>query len=633
MARSIRAAGGRTGMIIHNAYGYGLFTGGLGVHYGAEQLGCTVVPISGGMTERQVQLINDFRPDIITVTPSYMLAILDEFKRRGLDPRKSSLKFGIFGAEPWTNAMRAEIEDAFDMDATDIYGLSEVIGPGVAQECVETKDGLHIWEDHFYPEVIDPETGEVLPDGEKGELVFTSLTKEGFPVIRYRTRDLTRLLPGTARPGMRRMEKVTGRSDDMIILRGVNVFPTQIEEVLLATDWCGGHFIIELTREGRMDEMADPRRSAPRALGRQRARRNMPRRSSDLHQEHHRHHRRRSGSSRRTRWNARSARPSVFTTSGRKGNSCPREPGKPGDPDMTAPPKPVAVEARCVRLNAKAENAAALAPAVERHTLSRAANEVLIEVKAAAVNPSDVKAATGLMPYAVFPRTSGRDYAGVVIDGPSGTIGREVFGSSGDLGIRRDGTHATHLAVEAEATVEKPKGMSWEEAAGIGVPFVTAMEGFRRAGIPKPGETVLVMGVTGKVGQAAVQIATWHGARAIGVTRKAEAYEGHANSPVEVIDASATDVAARARELTGGKGVDIVFNTVGDPYFQAAHKSLALARPPDPDRRDRPHRAVQHPGILSRPAHLCRHRYARVCRRSRPAMSCASSHPALPAGS
>src|ERR1700761_8475470 len=231
MARSIRAAGGRTGMIIHNAYGYGLFTGGLGAHYGAEQLGCTVVPVSGGMTERQVQLINDFKPDIITVTPSYMLAILDEFKRQGLDPRQSSIRFGIFGAEPWTNAMRAEIEAAFGMDATDIYGLSEVIGPGVAQECVETKDGLHIWEDHFYPEVIDPETGKVLPDGEKGELVFTSLTKEAFPIIRYRTRDLTRLLPGTARPGMRRMEKVTGRSDDMIILRGVNVFPTQIEEV------------------------------------------------------------------------------------------------------------------------------------------------------------------------------------------------------------------------------------------------------------------------------------------------------------------------------------------------------------------------------------------------------------------
>jgi phenylacetate-CoA ligase len=255
MARSIRAAGGRSGMIMHNAYGYGLFTGGLGAHYGAERLGCTVVPVSGGMTERQVHLINDFKPDIITVTPSYMLAILDEFKKQRLEPRKSSLKFGIFGAEPWTNAMRAEIEQAFDMDATDIYGLSEVIGPGVAQECVETKDGLHIWEDHFYPEVVDPETGASLPDGEKGELVFTSLTKQAFPIIRYRTRDLTRLLPGTARPGMRRMEKVTGRSDDMIILRGVNVFPTQIEEALLATDWCGGHFIIELTREGRMDEM------------------------------------------------------------------------------------------------------------------------------------------------------------------------------------------------------------------------------------------------------------------------------------------------------------------------------------------------------------------------------------------
>src|SRR6266403_339354 len=237
MARAIRGAGGR------------------GAHYGAERLGCTVVPVSGGMTERQVQLINDFKPDIITVTPSYMLAISDEFKRQGLDPRQCSLKIGIFGAEPWTNAMRAEIEQTFDMDATDIYGLSEVIGPGVAQECIETKDGLHIWEDHFYPEVIDPETGAVLPDGERGELVFTSLTKQAFPIIRYRTRDLTRLLPGTARPGMRRMEKVTGRSDDMIILRGVNVFPTQIEEALLATDWCGGHFIIELTREGRMDEM------------------------------------------------------------------------------------------------------------------------------------------------------------------------------------------------------------------------------------------------------------------------------------------------------------------------------------------------------------------------------------------
>ncbi|MGY8661847.1 zinc-binding alcohol dehydrogenase family protein [Bradyrhizobium sp. UFLA05-109] len=234
------------------------------------------------------------------------------------------------------------------------------------------------------------------------------------------------------------------------------------------------------------------------------------------------------------------------------------------------------VEARCVRLNAKAENAAALEPFVEHHRLDRGAHDVLIEVKAAAVNPSDVKAATGLMPYAVFPRTPGRDYAGVVIDGPAGTIGREVFGSSGDLGIRRDGTHATHLVVELEAVVEKPGALSWEEAAGIGVPFVTAMEGFRRAGLPKQGETVLVMGVNGKVGQAAVQIATWQGARAIGVVRKAEAYEGHSNAPVEVVDASAIDVAARVREVTAGKGADVVFNTVGDPYFQAAHKSLAL---------------------------------------------------------
>src|SRR5450432_4158052 len=248
MARSIRAAGGRRGMILHNAYGHGLFTGGLGAHYGAEKLGCTVVPVSGGMTERQVQLINDFRPDIITVTPSYMLAISDEFKRQGLDPRKSSLKFGIFGAEPWTNAMRAEIEAAFEMDATDIYGLSEVIGPGVAQECVESKDGLHIWEDHFYPEIIDPASGAVLPDGDKGELVFTSLSKEGMPVIRYRTRDLTRLLPGTAR-SMRRIEKVTGRSDDMMIIRGVNVFPTQIEELILKDDRLAPHFQIELRRE------------------------------------------------------------------------------------------------------------------------------------------------------------------------------------------------------------------------------------------------------------------------------------------------------------------------------------------------------------------------------------------------
>jgi NADPH2:quinone reductase len=237
---------------------------------------------------------------------------------------------------------------------------------------------------------------------------------------------------------------------------------------------------------------------------------------------------------------------------------------------------PVIVEARCVRLLAKADDPASLAPAVERRALSRAANEVLIEIAAAAVNPSDVKAATGLMAYAVFPRTPGRDYAGVVIDGPSGWIGREVFGSSGDLGIRRDGTHATHLAVEADAVVEKPKNLSWDEAAGIGVPFVTAMEGFRRAGMPNKDETVLVMGVNGKVGQAATQIASWHGARVIGVVRRSEPYEGHANSRVDVIDASATDVATRIRELTDGKGADIVFNTVGDPYFQAAHQSLAL---------------------------------------------------------
>lgn len=253
-ARSIRASGGRAGDIVHVAYGYGLFTGGLGAHYGAERLGCTVVPISGGMTERQVTLITDFRPRIIMVTPSYMLSILDEFRRQGIDPRESSLAVGIFGAEPWTNAMRREIEDAFDMHAVDIYGLSEVMGPGVANECVETKDGLHIWEDHFYPEIINPETGQPVADGEMGELVFTTLTKQGLPIIRYRTRDLTRLLPGTAR-SMRRMEKITGRSDDMIILRGVNVFPTQIEEQILKCAGLAPHFQIELVREGRMDEM------------------------------------------------------------------------------------------------------------------------------------------------------------------------------------------------------------------------------------------------------------------------------------------------------------------------------------------------------------------------------------------
>jgi len=255
MARSIRAAGGRPGMMVHVAYGYGLFTGGLGAHGGAEKLGCAVVPVSGGMTERQVQLITDFKPEIIMVTPSYMLALLDGFQAAGIDARTCSLRYGIFGAEPWTNALRGEIEGSFGLDATDIYGLSEVLGPGVAQECVETKDGLHIWEDHFYPEIIDPETGEVLPEGEKGELVFTSLSKQAFPIIRYRTRDLTRLLPGTARPGMRRMEKITGRSDDMIILRGVNLFPTQVEELLLAAEWSAGHFQLELTRPGRMDEL------------------------------------------------------------------------------------------------------------------------------------------------------------------------------------------------------------------------------------------------------------------------------------------------------------------------------------------------------------------------------------------
>ena len=254
VARCMRASGLRRGDVLHNAYGYGLFTGGLGVHGGAEKLGLTVVPVSGGMTQRQVRLIEDFGAAGITVTPSYALSILDEYAAQGRDPRKSPLKVGIFGAEPWTNAMRREIEEAFDMHAVDIYGLSEVIGPGVANECVETKDGLHIWEDHFYPEVINPDTGEVLPDGELGELVFTSLTKEGFPIIRYRTRDLTRLLPGTAR-SMRRMEKITGRSDDMIILRGVNVFPSQIEEQLMTVPALAPHFQIELTRPDRMDEM------------------------------------------------------------------------------------------------------------------------------------------------------------------------------------------------------------------------------------------------------------------------------------------------------------------------------------------------------------------------------------------
>ncbi len=254
VARSIRAAGGRAGDVLHNAYGYGLFTGGLGAHAGAEKLGCTVVPVSGGMTERQVQLIQDFRPDLIMVTPSYMLAILDEMERQGVDPRATSLKVGIFGAEPWTNDMRREMEARTDMHAVDIYGLSEVIGPGVASECVETKDGLHVWEDHFYPEIVDPITGDVLPDGEVGELVLTSLTKQAMPILRYRTRDLTRLLPGTART-MRRIEKITGRSDDMIILRGVNLFPTQVEELILNLAPLSPHFQCVLHRSGTLDSM------------------------------------------------------------------------------------------------------------------------------------------------------------------------------------------------------------------------------------------------------------------------------------------------------------------------------------------------------------------------------------------
>ncbi|MCV6584273.1 MAG: phenylacetate--CoA ligase [Marinibacterium sp.] len=254
LARSLRASGLRAGDVIHNAYGYGLFTGGLGAHYGIEKLGATVVPMGGGQTEKQVSLITDFQPTGIMVTPSYMLNILEAFHKAGLDPRASSLQVGVFGAEPWTNSMRAEVEAAFDMHAIDIYGLSEIMGPGVANECVETKDGLHIWEDHFYPEIINPETGEVVEDGQEGELVFTTLTKDGMPMIRYRTRDLTRLMPGTAR-SMRRMEKITGRSDDMIILRGVNVFPTQIEEQVMATGGLAPYFQIELYSAGRMDAM------------------------------------------------------------------------------------------------------------------------------------------------------------------------------------------------------------------------------------------------------------------------------------------------------------------------------------------------------------------------------------------
>jgi phenylacetate-CoA ligase len=254
MARSIRAAGARPGDIVHVAYGYGLFTGGLGAHYGAEKLGCTVVPMSGGQTEKQVQLIVDFQPDVIMVTPSYMLNICEEFLRQGIDPRTCSLQVGIFGAEPWTEAMRTEIEQRVDMDAIDLYGLSEVIGPGVACECLEAKDGAVIWEDHFFPEIVDPETGAVLPDGEVGELVFTSLTKEALPVIRYRTRDRTRLLPPTAR-SMRRMAKVMGRTDDMLIIRGVNVFPSQIEELIVGQVHLAPHYLLEVRREGALDRL------------------------------------------------------------------------------------------------------------------------------------------------------------------------------------------------------------------------------------------------------------------------------------------------------------------------------------------------------------------------------------------
>ena len=254
VARSMRAAGVRPGDIVHVAYGYGLFTGGLGAHYGAERLGCTVVPMSGGQTEKQVKLIADLRPDAIMVTPSYMLALADEFERQGLDARACSLRVGIHGAEPWTEPMRHEIERRFDLDAVDIYGLSEVMGPGVASECVETKDGLHIWEDHFYPEIIDPATGEVLPDGTVGELVLTTLTREAQPLVRYRTRDLTALLPGTARR-MRRLARIGGRSDDMLIVRGLNVFPSQIEEILLSDARLSGHYLLELRREGRLDDL------------------------------------------------------------------------------------------------------------------------------------------------------------------------------------------------------------------------------------------------------------------------------------------------------------------------------------------------------------------------------------------
>jgi phenylacetate-CoA ligase len=275
MGRSIRASGGRPGDIIHVAYGYGLFTGGLGAHYGAEKMGCTVVPMGGGQTEKQVQLIEDFKPDIIMVTPSYMQVICEEFRRQGKDPRAMSISVGIFGAEPWTDAMRRDIEAAADIDAVDIYGLSEVMGPGVANECIESKDGPVIWEDHFYPEIIDPETGAVLPEGSEGELVFTTLTKEALPVIRYRTRDLTRLLPPTAR-SMRRMGKIVGRSDDMLIIRGVNLFPTQVEELILKHGQLSGQYQLLVTREALLDEVTvlceltpDHRHAAPEPIARE----------------------------------------------------------------------------------------------------------------------------------------------------------------------------------------------------------------------------------------------------------------------------------------------------------------------------------------------------------------------------
>ena len=315
MARSIWAAGGRPGDLVHVAYGYGLFTGGLGAHYGAERLGCTVVPVSGGMTERQVQLIVDFTPRVIMVTPSYFLAIVDEMQRQDVDPARTSLQIGIFGAEPWTEQMRAEIERRCAMDAVDIYGLSEVMGPGVAQEAASTKDGLHVWEDHFLPEIVDPTTGEVLPDGEEGELVFTSLSKQAMPVIRYRTRDLTRLRPGYCLPSCRRMQRITGRSDDMMIVRGVNVLPTQVEEQILRVEGLAPHYLCVLTRPGRLDELHGPRGGPRRAPCRRRPRaaRARPDRAGQGRRRRQRHRRRASS---RMRSSARSARRSASTTSG-----------------------------------------------------------------------------------------------------------------------------------------------------------------------------------------------------------------------------------------------------------------------------------------------------------------------------